>query len=111
MDFFEALAELHDGLTPKELNEAFQSLVAEVKQTGRKGSLTLKIEVKPPKNRNSETILVTDQIVVKAPSMDRGASIFFANVKGEISRDPHNQELIPFKMQKTGTDPEAPAEE
>jgi hypothetical protein len=80
---------LHD-----ELSEQFHQLLAAVKETGKAGTLTLQIKVKPAGKGDNERILVSDVAVLKAPQVERPESFYFIDEQGNPTRsDPRQQEL------------------
>lgn len=82
------------GLLHGELSDALHDLLAAVKDTGKPGSLTLQIKVKPAAKGNAEQVLVSDLVVAKKPAVERPESIFFLDDSGNLSRsDPRQPEL------------------
>jgi hypothetical protein len=77
---------LHDDLTT-ELN----ALVAKVANSMKAGELTLKLKLKPGKGGQIE---IVDDIVVKAPKEEKGTSIMFATVEGNLTREDPRQMQI-----------------
>ena len=88
--FAEFLLEQNRGRTHNELSEALVDLVARVEDTGKKGTLTLTVTVEPLKG-NESCLQVSDEIKLKLPEHDRGASIFFRGRDGNLQRDDPNQ--------------------
>ncbi|MFK5689575.1 hypothetical protein ACI3EY_07900 [Ornithinimicrobium sp. LYQ92] len=84
------IREQNRGRTHDELGEGLRDLVARVEDTGKKGSLTLTITVEPLKG-NDEALQVSDEIKLKLPEHNRGASIFFRGSDGNLQRDDPNQ--------------------
>lgn len=83
--FADFLREQARGETHDELSVALQTLVAAVIDTGKAGSLSLTIKVKPLKG-NSGAMEVEDAIKLNLPEHDRGASIFFSDKAHNLQR-------------------------
>lgn len=79
------LMEHAKGRTHDELSAKLADLVAAVNATGKAGSITLTIGIKPqPKIEGA--VVVSDKVAVKAPALDRAESFFFV--------DPANNSLV-----------------
>jgi hypothetical protein len=88
--FADFIREQAKGATHDELSEALQDLVAKVRDTGKKGSLSLTIEVEPMKG-DSKVLIVTDAIKLKLPEHDRQASLFYADKASNLVREDPDQ--------------------
>lgn len=96
-DFVAFLAALDKGRVSSELSGELQKLVAAVENTGRGGTLTLKVAVKPAGGRSNEdgAVFVGAEISLKAPKLTRDASIFFADADHNLVRhNPNQNELF-----------------
>lgn len=86
------LQKQRDGGLHGELSDALAELVAACVEYGQSGRLTLTINVKP--NKDGVTVLVTDEVKVKAPEADRPPALFFTDTHGNLSRhNPYQPEL------------------
>lgn len=85
--FVDWLREQSGGRTHDELTDALAELVIAVKDTGKKGSLTLTITVAPFDKATTNTLTVTDQVKVTLPQHDRRKSIFFGDDAGNLTRE------------------------
>lgn len=92
-DFAAFLVEQSNGRTHTELSEGLRDLVTRVIDTGKKGSITLTVNVEPMKGA-PETLVVTDAIKLKLPEHDRKASIFWPDPSGNLCRSDPNQRSI-----------------
>lgn len=72
--------------THEELSVKLHDLVQAVRDTGKKGSLTLKIVVSPFKN-DTTTLEVADDVKLVMPQHDRKPGIFFPDKDGNLTRD------------------------
>lgn len=86
------LTEQRNGALHDELSNALADLVAVCVETGKKGTLTLKISVLPQKDE--VTMLVTDDVKTAAPKHDAKPALFFPDEHGNLLRsDPRQLDL------------------
>lgn len=88
------LQELNRGRSHRELSDELARLTQAVRDTGRPGSVTLTITVKPSKADGAFEI--ADKISSKIPAFDRPASLFFADESGNLTREDPRQIAIEF---------------
>lgn len=93
--FAAVLQELNRGRTARELSEELAQLVSAVQETGKAGTLTLTLSLKPSKMTGA--LELTDKVSVKVPAFDRSASLFFAAADGSLTRDDPSQLKIQFE--------------
>ena len=89
-EFASFLLEQARGHSHTELSQGLHDLVARVRDTGKKGSITYTVLVEPMKG-NSDQLIVKDVIKLRLPEHDRSASIFFADRAGNLQRNDPNQ--------------------
>lgn len=92
--FATVLAKLDYGALLPSLSEDLQLLTKEVFASGRAGSLSLTLKLKPTGNRGQVEIVA--DATLKRPKADPSKSIFFATNKGELLRDDPRQKKLPF---------------
>ena len=102
--FSDWLRDQSSGSTHDELSESLHDLVARVRDTGKKGSLTLVVTVEPMKE-DTEVLVVHDEIKLKLPEFPRKASIFYADSDGNLTRQNPNQLEFEFLREVPGTTP------
>jgi hypothetical protein len=85
------LQELSRGRTHTDLSDQLHALISAVTETGKAGSLVLKIDIKPISPGDTSTLHITDAIAVKAPKADRQKSVFYVDGTGNLSRTDPNQ--------------------
>lgn len=91
--FGQFLLEQRNGGLHGELSDRLREVVEAVVEQGKPGTLTLTVTIKPAGNGTNQFI-VGDDIKAKAPEPERGASLFFADRRGNLSRtDPRQPEL------------------
>jgi hypothetical protein len=89
--FIQTLPHMHGGATASDLASKLKELVAAVGQTGKKGSLKLKIALKPAGGGRVE---LSAEVSGEIPKPSQQASIFFTTEKHELTRlDPNQSEL------------------
>jgi hypothetical protein len=84
----------HGGLHG-ELSDGLAELVAAAREHDKSGTLTLTVKVAP--NKDGLTVTVTDDVKVKAPEADRGAALYFADERGNLSRRNPQQMELPLR--------------
>lgn len=96
--FTDTLRELRGGVVMDELGEALNKVVGAVRDTGKMGSLTLTIKVKPASKGNLDTMFLEDTLKVNAPENDKGATVFFATPEGNLQRNDPRQTALELKV-------------
>ena len=89
--FADFLREQAKGATHEGLSEGLRDLVARVMDTGKGGSISLKITVEPMKGSKGSALVVTDEIKLRLPEHDRQSSLFFSDREGNLVREDPNQ--------------------
>lgn len=105
--FADFLREQSKGALHEELSVGLHDLVEAVTATGRAGSITLTLKIKPATKGNTDSLLVAENVTVKAPTPDRGESIFFVDDNGNLSRRNPSQPELPLAVV---SEPEKPTE-
>jgi hypothetical protein len=92
--FADVLASINRGALADEAAALLANLVQEVSHIGRKGSLTLTIEV-APFTGGGDTIRLSGKAAVRAPARDPHAGVFFYDEAGALTRnDPRHSTLF-----------------
>lgn len=93
-DFAVFLMEHARGRSHDELSAALRALVLAVSETGKPGSLTYSVKIKP-QAKVEGAVLIADSIKSSLPEFDRPESIFFATDQGDLTRtDPRQSALF-----------------
>lgn len=90
-----------------DLDAALKEITVAVALTGRPGTLTLKLKIKPDGTSNAESPLfaIEDDIGIKKPRKSRGVSRFFGDEEGNLLRtDPRQSELRLEAVPSTGAE-------
>lgn len=78
------------GRSHDELSHRLRELLEAIENTGKGGSITYKLTVKP-ETRAEHAVLVTDEIKTSLPQLDRPASIFFVDNQMRLQRNDPRQ--------------------
>jgi hypothetical protein len=102
-EFASVLLEIGKGTLHARLSEQLAEICAAVTETGKKGQLVLKIDVKPMPKADSNILVVTGVSVAKAPESDEASptSVFFADDAGNLTRNDPRQMTLPFREPTT----------
>ena len=84
------LLEQSGGKTHDELSQALVDLVARVRDTGKKGNVSLTVTVATLKG-DADVLVVSDEIRLHLPEHDRKASLFYPDKDGNLTRKDPNQ--------------------
>lgn len=106
--FADFLHEISNGQSHAELSEALNELVQAVALIGKGGTLTYTVKVAPAGRNTAATVVITDDIKLKAPEGDRPDSVFFVDSDGNLSRHNPAQIRMPLREVPGGVivDPE-----
>lgn len=100
--FSQQLAHMGKGVVDAELTEVLTGLVKAVKETGKKGSLTLKISMKRETGTEDMVRLSVDAIKTSLPQNDRPPSIYWATYAGDLLRQDPEQRALELKEAPRG---------
>lgn len=98
-DFAVVLCAIGGGRLNARLSDQLAEITAAVKSSGKKGVLTLKIEIAPLAKGDTSTVTVTGTSAAKAPERDEDSirSVWFAGENGQLSRNDPAQPPLPFR--------------
>jgi hypothetical protein len=92
------LQDLRDGRAHSELSAGLADLLAAVKDTGKGGSLTLQVKVKPAtRGKDMDKVVVIDNVKVDLPKPERGEDFFFVTDENELSRKHPRQQSLELR--------------
>ncbi len=104
--FIETLGELRKGTTLEELSTKLTVVVQAVRDTGKPGSLSFTLKVKPASKGDTGVLMLEDSITTKVPQLERGATVFFATKDNSLStRDERQLELEGLRVVEMETKP------
>lgn len=89
------LQEQRQGGLHGEVSDALAELVSKVAEHGKAGTLTLTVKVSPSKVDGA--VEVDDKLALKAPEPEKSAALFFADSRGNLSRQDPRQPELPLR--------------
>lgn len=92
------LQEQRGGLTHSELSDALAEVTAAVLETGKAGSVTVTLKIKPAGKGDASMVFVTDTVATKVPRADRAETLFFADSAGNLARKDPRQTELPLRV-------------
>jgi hypothetical protein len=92
--FTQHLNYLNKGTLADELTECMSEVVKAVRDSGKKGSVTVTLNVNSVKG-SEDQVSITSSVKHLAPQLDRPATIMFSTADGDLLRDD------PDKLQMT----------
>lgn len=88
------------GETLSDLGEALREVTEAVKLTGKAGSFSLKVKIRPASKGGA--MIVEDSVTTSLPKTEAEGSIFFADDEGNLLREDPNQKTLPLREIKGG---------
>lgn len=88
--FADFIREQAGGRTHEELTKALADVAFAVRETGKRGSITLRIDITPMKGVHG-AVQIADVIGVKEPQKERPAPVFFVTESGRVQKDDPQQ--------------------
>lgn len=101
MNIITTLSEQRKGKFVTEATEALAAVVKACRETGKKGSITITLKIRP----TSTEMMVSDDIDPKIPKPDAAASVFYDTEDGQLSRTDPDQRDLPLKFPATPAQP------
>ena len=96
------LQDLRDGRTHAEMSSGLADLLAAVKDTGKGGTLTLQLKIKPgARGRDVDKVIIIDNVKVDLPKPERGEDFFWVNDDNQLSRNHPRQQSLPLREVQT----------
>lgn len=98
----DVLRDIRGGKVVNHASELLNELVLAVHETGKPGTFTLKLTVRPDKTGENQ-LSIAPTIDIKAPRPDMPESIFFFDSAGNLTRtDPNQTEMQLSRVADTG---------
>lgn len=94
--FADILRELNQGSVIDEAAVMLQDLVKAVRERGKKGTLTLRVDVQPMKG-DAAALVVSAQATAKPPAGEPTSAVFFADEPGNLLRENPAQLKMTFR--------------
>lgn len=91
--FTDILRDIRKGRPVEEATMALNDVVRAVDETGKEGSVTITLKIKPAKHGGPEKTLIAE-VKSKKPIADIAPAVFFSNEEGDLHRfDPRQEEM------------------
>lgn len=100
--FTDVLRETRNGALVDELSEKLNELNKAVVETGKSGTITLTLGIKPAKGG---AFFVSDDVKLKVPELDRESTIFFITEVYDLQRNDPRQQNLGFRSVDDVEDP------
>lgn len=94
MSILSLLEQIEFGHFAEELNTVQQEVVQAVRDTNKKGSITISLEFNP---ENHGQMTIKADFKKKVPELPRGSSLFFSTPEGRLQRDDPRQQKLELK--------------
>ena len=82
--FSDRIAEFSGGWLDRELSDRLAALIKDVKVTGKKGSLTLKLDVTPRTEGDGDIVIIKPNIADKCPKVQVDPEVFRVYDDGDM---------------------------
>ncbi|ELO4689975.1 MULTISPECIES: hypothetical protein [Citrobacter] len=96
--FSQHLAYINKGTLDAELTEALAEVIKAVRETGKKGAVTLTLNCQMLNTRDENTMKVTPKVSRTIPELDRADTIMFSTSDGDLLRDDPSQTQLDLKV-------------
>lgn len=96
--FSQQLAYINKGTLDAELTEALAEVIKAVRETGKKGAVTLTLNCSMLNTRDENTMKVTPKVSRTIPELDRADTIMFSTADGDLLRDDPAQVQMDLKV-------------
>lgn len=103
-DFAVLLMEHLNGRTHTEISHEIHALLAAVTAHGKKGSLTIRIDVEPSSAVDGSPISIAFDTVLKAPKATAPRALFFLDENGNAVRNDPRQQSFDFRTAPANTE-------
>ena len=96
--FMRTLADIRTGSAAGEASDALQKLITAVRATGKGGTLTVKLKIKPATTGDCAMVTIEDDVEVKLPKPNRAQSLMYTTEDGSLTRQDPRQMEIPLRI-------------
>lgn len=87
------LREMRRGVVVDQISEELETVIKAVRHTGKGGSLTIKLDIKP-RDAEGDQVNIAVAITPKVPQAPLPEAVFFTTIDGDLLRDDPNQREI-----------------
>lgn len=96
------------GAVISELSAALKQVTAAVQQTGRAGTVTFKMSLRPAGKGTAGTLIFEGDVKTAPPKLDAQASIFYADGDFNLVREDPNQTKLDLRVAEAPDKPTEP---
>lgn len=96
------LSYINKGTLDQELTEALAEVIKMVRETGKKGSVTLTLNCQMLNTRDENTMKITSSVKKSIPELDRADTIMLSTADGDLMRDDPSQVQMDLTVINTG---------
>ncbi|MFH5043489.1 hypothetical protein ABWM37_10805 [Klebsiella michiganensis] len=96
--FSQQLAYINKGTLDAELTEALAEVVKAVRETRKKGAVTLTLNCSMLNGRDENVMKVTPKVTRAIPELERADTIMFSTHDGSLLRDDPDQHQLDLKV-------------
>lgn len=90
MNFNRTIQDIRDGQLLNLLNDKLAEVIASVNETGKSGTLTLTLKVKP---NGEDALTISSDVKAKTPEPAVGDAIFFTDGQNLFRRNPRQADI------------------
>lgn len=101
--FSQQLAFINKGTLDDELSEGLATVIKAVRETGKKGAITLTLNCQMLNTRDENTMKITPVVKLSTPELDRADTIMFSTADGDLMRDDPSQVQMDLKVIETSS--------
>ncbi|MEC5345172.1 hypothetical protein ABRZ24_21520 [Brenneria populi] len=99
--FSQQIAYINKGTLDAELTETLAMIIQAVRETRKKGSVTLTLNCEMLNSRTEDTIKVTPDVKFNKPKLELADTIMFSTADGDLLRDDPDQVQMDLQVIKT----------
>lgn len=99
--FMSTLNSMDYGVTPEELSDELAEVVQAVRDTGKQGTVTLKLTIKPESISNGQ-VSITPEVKANAPQMPRDKALMYFTPDNNLQREDPRQKKLAFEAVEGG---------
>lgn len=103
--FSQQLAYINKGTLDAELTETLAMIIKAVRETRKKGSVTLTLNCEMLNTRTEDTIKVTPDVKFSKPKLELADTIMFSTIDGDLLRDDPDQIKMNLQVVDTPAKP------
>lgn len=106
--FTQQLAYINRGMLDEELTEALTEVVKQVRETKKKGSVTLTLDVSMLNKRDENAVKITPKVKTSIPELPQAETIMWSTHDGDLLRDDPIQQKLDLQIVLKETNKNAP---